>query len=417
MLTVSPYLLLRCAWALSLALLTSTCLTAAAPADERPLETQVFQSGKEGYHTFRIPAIVRSTNGTLLAFAEGRKYAGGDTGAIDLVLKRSFDNGVTWGPMQRVDNGGDNTIGNPTPLVDGRTGRILLLTTHNGGKVTEAQILAGEVKDRRVFIQASANDGATWSAASEITATAKRQAWRYYATGPVHGIQLARGPHAGRLIAPCNHSTTNSSGLAVWGAHLLYSDDAGATWRIGAVDTPTNRVVNPNECAAVELTDGRVYAVARNEDSSAAAHRVFACSRDAGLTFEVPFALDVSLVSPVVQGSVLRYSAVDQGDGADRILFSAPGDPLLRAGMTIRSSFDESRTWSSGKVIYKGPSAYSDMVKLPGGWVGLLYESGVRTPYERITFAALSTAFLDTPDPALPSGGGGPAREKPSDKP
>ena len=393
---------LRRAWAM--ALMASTCSAAPATSGAGPRQVQVFQAGQEGYHSFRIPAIVRATNGAVLAFAEGRRNGGGDIGAIDLVLKRSFDNGRTWGPLQKVIDGGANTFGNPTPIADGRTGKILLLTTYNDGNITEEQILTGGVKDRRVFLQASIDNGATWSMAKEITSAVKRPDWRYYATGPVHGIQLARGAHAGRLIAPCNHSTTNSSGSPAWKAHLLYSDDGGDTWRIGATESPNYGILNPNECAAVELADGRVYTVARNEESSAPDHRAFACSRDAGLTFEAPFAIDVSLVSPVVQGCVLRYSAVDQGDSANRILFSAPGDPLKRERMTIRSSFDETRSWSTGKVIYGGPSGYSDMVMLPGGLVGLLYESGTKQPYERITFATLSTAFLDTPGPALPSG-------------
>jgi sialidase-1 len=127
---------------------------------------------------------------------------------------------------------------------------------------------------------------------------------------------------------------------------------------------------------------------------------VFGISRDAGETFDAPFAIDASLVSPIVQGSVLRYTSANPGGPANRILFSAPGHPSQRAKMTVRSSFDETRTWTAGKVIYDGPSAYSDMVNLPDGKIGLLYESGVRNPYERITFATLTTAFLDSPDAA-----------------
>src|SRR5258708_7510377 len=118
---------LRCVWVMALGVMALTSWTKAPRADDGPVPVQVFQSGTEGYQTFRIPAIVRATNGTLLAFAEGRKNGGGDTGAIDLVLKRSFDNGLTWGLLQRVGGGGANTFGNPTPIVDGRTGRILLL--------------------------------------------------------------------------------------------------------------------------------------------------------------------------------------------------------------------------------------------------------------------------------------------------
>src|SRR5262245_24899562 len=83
----------------------------------------VFKAGEEGYHTYRIPAIVKAANGDLLAFAEGRKNGGGDAGDIDIVLKRSMDQGETWSSMQLVqdefsDATADVTIGNPTPTVD-----------------------------------------------------------------------------------------------------------------------------------------------------------------------------------------------------------------------------------------------------------------------------------------------------------
>lgn len=376
-------------------------IRAAAAAGPGLLEVQVFQSGTERYHTFRIPAIVRATNGTLLAFAEGRKNHSGDSGDIDLVLRRSFDHGRTWGPLQIIGGDGTNTFGNPTPIVDTSTGKIVLLSTHNAGNVTETELLTGAVNDRRAFVQDSTDHGATWSAAREITSTTKRADWRYYATGPGHGIQLARGPHAGRFIAPCNHSTTNDAGRLAWAVHLLCSDDGGASWRIGAVDSPSRSLLDPNECSAVDLTDGRIYTLARNEEVDSAGHRAFGISRDTGETFEAPFAIDASLVSPVVQGSVLRCTAVDQGGAVNRILFSAPGHPSQRAKMTVRSSFDETRTWTAGKVLYDGPSAYSDMVNLPEGKVGLLYESGVNHPYERITFATFSTTFLDSPNAAL----------------
>ena len=125
---------LRCVLVMALVVMALTASAApAAMADARPLEVPVFQAGQEGYHSFRIPAIVRATNGILLAFAEGRRNDGGDIGAIDLVLKRSPDNGRTWGPLQKVTDGGANTFGNPTPIVDGRTGKILLLTRSRSG--------------------------------------------------------------------------------------------------------------------------------------------------------------------------------------------------------------------------------------------------------------------------------------------
>jgi sialidase-1 len=365
-------------------------------ADNGIVEVNVFTSGSEGYHTFRIPAIVRGTNGTLLAFAEGRKNSSNDTGDIDLVLKRSFDNGHTWEPLQVIGDDGPNTFGNPVPIVDTATGRVLLLTTHNAGKVSEAQVVSGTVRDRRVFVQTSTDNGATWNAARDITPEVKRPDWRGYATGPGHGIELARGHHAGRLIAPCDHTTSVSTSWSACGAHLIYSDDGGTSWRIGAQDSPGKGLINPNESTAVELIDGQIYMLARNQEGRLAGHRAFAYSRDGGATFAAPFAIEPDLGSPVVEACLLRISALDQGGDTNRILFSAPGDAFVRKQMTVRCSFDEARTWSPGKVIYEGPSAYSDLVKLPGGRVGLLYESGVTKPYERIAFAVFDVRFLDS---------------------
>src|SRR4051794_29469195 len=190
--------------------------------------TVVFKSGQDSYHTYRIPTIVRAKNGDLLAFAEGRKKATSDNGDIDIVLKRSSDGGKSWGRMQLVqDEPGDPAakvwIGNPTPIVD-RTdpmhpGRIWLVFTRS---------------NERMFVTFSDDNGKSWAERRDITETAGKPAWRWYAAGPVHGIQLERGPHAGRLVAPCDH---RMRGADSWGAHLIYSDDHGATWKLGATDT------------------------------------------------------------------------------------------------------------------------------------------------------------------------------------
>ena len=145
------------------------------------------------------------------------------------------------------------------------------------------------------------------------------------------------------------------------------------------------------------FADGRICTLARNQDGHAPGHRVVAYSDDGGQTFSKPFLVEPGLVTPVVQGSLLRYSAVDQGGRTNRILFSAPGDASKRTRLTVWSSFDETRSWEGAKVIYDGPSAYSDMVNLPGGRIGVLYESGIRSAYERITFSVFDAEFLDAP--------------------
>ncbi|MBM4029555.1 MAG: exo-alpha-sialidase, partial [Planctomycetes bacterium] len=163
-------------------------------------QMDVYVSGTAGYHTYRIPSLIVTKKGTILAFCEGRKNSRSDTGDIDLLMKRSADGGKTWSDAMLVWNDKGNTCGNPCPVVDQGTGVIWLLMTWNRGDDNEAAIKAGTGKDtRRVFVSSSADDGATWTRPVDITASVKHKDWRWYATGPGVGIQLQRGPHKGRL--------------------------------------------------------------------------------------------------------------------------------------------------------------------------------------------------------------------------
>lgn len=399
------------ALATALALPGAAAGTEQTPAEQRGVrQTVVFESGTEGYDTFRIPAITRSEDGTLLAFAEGRVGGGGDTGDIDLVLRRSSDNGRTWGPLQVVGDNGSNVFGNPTPIVDPATGDIVLLTTHNSGTASEAEIMRGEVtaeESRRVFVQRSTDDGESWSEPTDITADTKLPQWRWYATGPVHGIALEHGPHAGRLVAPANHSTSPPPGSddtgresKYYGAHSLYSDDGGVTWQIGGIDTPQNGVLNPNESTAVELSDGTVYFNTRDQNGTSSGTRAATTSSDGGESFDAPYAMVDELVAPVVQSSVFKLSS--RADRHERIVFSAPGDPGARRDLTLRVSFDEAQSWETSLVLHEGPAAYSDLVETSSHALGVLYENGDDGTYERITFASVRAPMLDRPDQGEP---------------
>src|SRR5690242_896353 len=102
-------------------------------------QVDVYRAGEGGYHTYRIPALIATKKGTLLAFCEGRKNSAADSGDIDLLLRRSFDSGKTWGPVQTIADMGTDTIGNPTPVIEGRSGTIFLLMTRNPGNVTSGR--------------------------------------------------------------------------------------------------------------------------------------------------------------------------------------------------------------------------------------------------------------------------------------
>jgi sialidase-1 len=375
--------------------------TATAPfIDEQVL----FKQKDLGYACFRIPAIVQAADQTVLAFAEGRVADCGDDGDIDLVLRRSTDGGQTWGPLQVVSEGNGSTHGNPVPIVDRRTGRIVLVTTHNGPAPCRNGC------DRDPYVQVSDDNGATWSAPREMT-EGKRPEWNFwYATGPMHGIQLTRGAHAGRLVVGASFETYDGVNPHVYGTHLLYSDDSGETWHIGAETSVSDGSIIAQEVTVVELTDGRIYALAR-ERGTDAGHRAYATSSDGGETFDRPFRT-IALALPDVQASTLRLTARDQGDATNRILLSAPAHPVAREAMSVRSSYDEGRSWQrwqQGKVFWWGPSAYSDLVKLSGELIGLSYEAGVATPYESIRWARFNSAYLATPNGTPPGVPGPPA--------
>ncbi|KAA0931943.1 sialidase family protein [Streptomyces apricus] len=354
-------------------------------------ETSVpFRAGQEGYASFRIPAVVATAPGTLLAFCEGRKGSRDDFGDIDVVLKRSTDGGLTWGGLQVVAQNGAGLAGNPAPVVLD-TGRILLVHLRNAALATEDAIRRGKVgaaDGRRVWVLHSDDDGATWSAPKEITKQVKKTAWRWYATTPGHALQLSTG----RVVVPANHSlppagTDNGTEGKYNGGHCLLSDDRGATWRIGYVDDTPDGYVNVNETTAAELPDGRVYFNTRT-DSTAPGTRADAYSRDGGRTLVKPFRPQAGLTGPVVEGSVLQLR------DPDVLLYSGPADPGFRALMTIRASTDDGVTWRTAHTVDGLPAAYSDLVRVDDGTVGLLHETGDFGAYETITFRRIPVAAL-----------------------
>jgi sialidase-1 len=298
---------------------------------DSPVQTPVFVSGTEEYHTFRIPSLLVTKRGTLLAFCEGRRDGGGDSGDIDVVLRRSTDGGQTWRPLQVVWNDGANTCGNPCPVQD-ETGAIHLLLTHNLGEDKEAEILAGTSKGARtVWACRSDDDGATRTAPRDITASVKRPDWTWYATGPGIGIRITKGPRRGRLVIPCDH---NIAGTRQAWSHVIYSDDRGKTWKIGG-NAAQDRT---NESQVAELSDGRLMLNSRGTDRSKR-FRGISYSADGGETW-TDFRYDMTLIEPICQASLIAHAP---GDGSPLLLFSNPADTDARRNLTVRLSRDDGR--------------------------------------------------------------------------
>lgn len=355
----------------------------------RPKYHDLFVSGTNGYHTYRIPALLPAANGTLLAFCEGRKSGRSDSGDIDLLVKRSQDSGRTWSRQQIVWDDGGNTCGNPCPVVDRTTGVIWLLMTWNHGQDREGAIKKNTGKDtRRVFVTCSNDNGLTWSQPREITDSTKHPEWRWYATGPGVGIQLTQGPWKGRLVIPCDHSVVLPEDPTGYHSHVIFSDDHGKTWKLGGDIRPA-----VNECQAVELADATLLMNMRNYDRSKTT-RALATSADGGITWsEVRH--DPVLVEPICQASFLRYTKQPDHD-RNRLLFSNPGhgESGQRRDMTIRMSYDEGETWPIQRLLWPGPAAYSCLAVLPKGEIACLFEGGDQHPYERIIFARFTRQWL-----------------------
>ncbi|MFP8906142.1 sialidase family protein [Streptomyces atacamensis] len=351
-----------------------------------------FTSNTEGYRGFRIPAVVKAggnaARGVLVAFAEGRVRSLADDGDIDVVARRSLDDGCTWGPLQVVADAGKDTIGNPSPVVDPATGRIVLLTCRNAH---------GVMGHRRVFVQHSDDGGVTFSPPREITGEVKPDHWNWYGTGPGHALALRHGPHAGRLLVPANHSHRTADSAYRSGAHALYSDDGGETWRLGYVAQPQDESLRLEENTFAELPGGMIYTNVRNQSGTAAATRVDAYLEPGGTALLTAYRPQPALTGPVVHGSVLWVEP--RPPQSPLLVFSGPADPGSRKSMTLRVSHDRGHTWHEGPRLTPGPAAYSDLVRLDRDTVGVLYEKGTASPYETLTFTKVPTASLARQDP------------------
>ena len=381
--------------ALALTALATLAATRSPAADahtqvvaREPRYIEVYSAGENHYSTFRIPSIIATARGTLLAFAEARRDGAGDAGDIDLVLKRSLDGGVSWSPLQVVGDNGPNTFGNPCPVVDRATGTIWLLTTQNRGTDREKDIIAGTSQTgpstslragRTDSVLHSTDDGVTWSAPADITDNVKRADWTWYATGPGVGIQT----RSGRLVIPGNHAV---AGTGVHHSHVVFSDDGGRRWQIGgSADAGTN------ESQVAELADGRLMLNMRNHPPKAENFRMIATSDDAGRTWSAAKP-DAALIEPPAQASLLRLTTA-AGSGRNRLLFSNPAS-ARRERMTVRMSEDEGASWPISRIVHEGPAAYSSLVVLAVGSIGLLFERGDRSPYEKITYVRFPVEWL-----------------------
>jgi sialidase-1 len=329
---------------------------------QAPERITVFEGKTAGYKGYRIPALVITPKGTLLAFCAARKELG-DWADIDIALRRSTDGGKTWEPMRIIAERGSMTVDNPVPIVDRQTGAVHFLF---------------QVNYAQLFYMRSDDDGRTFSAPVDITEAAHnfrrgwagegqtdKYGWNVVAPGPGHGIQLA----SGRLLSTIwmsPHYRHRPSAVAT-----IYSDDHGKTWQSGAL-LPQN-LLNPSEHVALELAGGRVMLNIRSEGTE---HRRAVAYSPDGISGWTAPELHQELFEPVCMASLIRLSAQPQ-QKKNRILFANPDSRQQnksRDDLRVRLSYDEGKTWPVAKLLQEGGTGYSDMAVGKDGTIYILYE-------------------------------------------
>ena len=367
-----------------------------AQVDKMP----IFISGTEGHKTYRIPAIIQTPSGHLLAFCEGRVTGGGDFGDINIVLKRSIDGGKTWMAMQTVVDYDRLQAGNPAPVVDLTDpaypkGRIFLF--YNTGNNHEGEVRKGNGL-REVWYKTSTDQGATWSDAINITQQVHRpnqptinpdyhfaEDWRSYANTPGHAMQMVSGKYKGRLYVAANHSAgAPKPKFEDYQAHGFYSDDHGKTFLLSE-SIPTS---GSNESTAAQLSHDGLMINARNQQGDIRS-RIIALSRDGGLHWDHIY-FDSQLPDPVCEGSILNLGVKK---GKQVLAFTNAADEKRRDRLTLRISMDEGKTWTKKRLLDQAPdeaikdfTAYSDIVKMDKKHIGVLYE---RDGYKQIVFTVV----------------------------
>ena len=361
------------------ALLISLLMSVATFAQEDREVVVIHRPGDDNCHTFRIPGIAVSNEGTLLAVYDMRYRSRRDLqGHMDIGLSRSTDGGQTWEKPRPIMDMGEhgslpqdqNGCSDPNILVDKATGEILVAAvwthgkpgTHQWrGKGSEPGLKLSQ--SSQFMIVRSTDDGKTWSTPENWTARLKNPAWHLFAPAPGNGISLRDGtlvmPTAGRDETGLPFST------------VMRSKDHGKTWTLSNAARS-----NTNECAVAELSDGSLMLNMRDNrnrgDKSDTNGRAVSVTSDRGKTWTVHSSDHGALPEPVCMASLISHKLKD---GRTVLFFSNPHDKSKRQNMTVQVSLDDGKKWPKKIQLDKTGGAYSSLVMVNDRTVGILYES------------------------------------------
>ena len=382
-------------------LIRSLLLTFAAVSALRAaplLETSdVFPANSNGIVRHRIPGVVVTPKGTVLAYAEARKNNSSDWGEIEVHLRRSLDGGKTWEPGKKIAHVGDRLEGNPRKATGGEQEQTVNNPVAIVDRTTGAIEFLYCINYARCFSMRSTDDGVTWTKPIDITATFEpfraKYDWKVIATGPGHGIQLA----SGRLVVPIWLAYGKTGDHKPSAAATIYSDDHGRTWKAGEIPLPNEGAFgDPNETMITTLSDGRVMLVARSV--SKANRKLITTSADGATGWSAPKFHD-QLWEPICMASIVAHPSKPgtlifsnpHTLGRDSAGKEIPAGRGKRENLSIKLSRDDGTTWPVSRTLDAGPSAYSDLAVLPDVTVLCLYEKGSDIVAARFNLEWLTT--------------------------
>ena len=330
----------------------------------RYYEQCLFRPGDYGSTNWRIPAICCLPDGTLLITCDRRKYNETDLPEdIDIVSRRSTDNGRTWSEPVTIAKGTGRKHGyGDAAMVVCDNGDVVCVFAGGNG-----YFASSEADPIRTYICRSTDGGPTWSTPEDITA----QNWGSQAINPAcrnyrasffasgNGLRLTRGQHAGRIMfaaAMCRKNSNTSDNF------VAYSDDNGYTWQMSDM-----AYSGGDEAKLMELTDGRILISTRQSGARGYNH-----SSDGGKTWGTQGRWEC-MKTNACNGDMLRLAATDRGDSRNILLHSIPNS-MERRNVSIFVSYDEGETWQDPVLLFDGPSVYSSMTLLKNGSVGVFLE-------------------------------------------
>lgn len=329
------------------------------------------RKNKELTKIYRIPAIITAKNGDLIATCDARRDHGGDLNRaedIDIAVRRSSDNGKTWSDMEIMCEFGEgHPASDPSLVLDQITGEIFCFYNYMDRNMSRK---TGK-NEYRLWVQSSRDHGKTWSAPRDITddITPPEWKWNFKFLTSGRGYQTRSGVLLHTLVRVGK------------GVHIFGSRDHGKTWEL-INEEPMKPA---DESKVIELADGRLMVNARvNGYGTRHVH----LSEDNGKTWTGY--RETQLVDPGCNGAIIRYTYVQDGYRKNRLLFSNANSFNGRMNLAVRISYDEGVTWSEGKVIDEGPSAYSDLTICKDGSIGILYEPG----HGEVRFVSISLEDL-----------------------